>query len=428
MTACKGSPPRRAEEDLDLEQLLAAQGVVCHFQPLLSMRSQALLGVEALCRGVHPRGGALVPPQRLFGLAGQGPRLIDLDRLCRQRALQAFAELSRRHPGLILHLNFESALLDMGVVGSGHLRDLVRQLGLDPGRIVIEIVESRVSDLGALERFVVEHKDYGFLLALDDVGSGHSNLERIAIIQPDVLKIDRSLIGGLDRQYHKQEVTRALLNLAGKIGALVVAEGVEREEEALLALEMGVDVLQGYYLARPGPGLQELRGCEERGRQLAASFRRYTVEKIAAKKAQHRLYNQVMMDLVERLVGLLPEQLDQRLAELVDLNPWLECLYVLDDQGIQLSSTACQARRLSRQRGAIFWPAARGSDQSLKHYYLLLKAGLERYVSDPYISRASGNLCLTISTWFKDAAGRRLVLCADFEAHPQAGVSQGQGG
>lgn len=101
--------------------------------------------------------------------------------------------------------------------------------------------------------------------------------------------------------------------------------------------------------------------------------------------------------------GLEMPKLDQRLAELVNLNPWLECLYVLDEHGLQLSATACQAARLSRQRGAIFWPAARGSDQSLKNYYLLLKAGLERYVSDPYISRASGNLCLTISTWFTGA-------------------------
>ncbi|MFH1035455.1 MAG: EAL domain-containing protein [Pseudomonadota bacterium] len=425
MTSCgAGQPSATAEAELDLGQLIAEQGVVCHFQPLLSMRSQSLLGVEALCRGVHPQTGKLVPPQRLFALAGDGELLIGLDRLCRQQALVAFRDLCQEHPNLILNLNFEAALLDQGVVGSGHLLGLVRRLGLDPGRIVIEIVESRVSDLKALERFVADHKGYGFLLALDDVGSGHSNLERIAIIQPDVLKIDRSLIGGLDRQYHKQEVTRALLNLAGKIGALVVAEGVEREEEALMALEMGVDVLQGYYLARPGPGLSGLRRCEERARELAASFRRYTVEKIAAKKAQHRLYSQVMNDLCERLRGLDLQALDQRLSALVDLNPWLECLYVLDEQGIQLSGTACQASRLSRQRGAIFWPAARGSDQSLKHYYLLLKAGLERYVSDPYISRASGNLCLTISTWFKDAQGNRLVLCADFETHPEASSPQ----
>lgn len=395
--------------------------MVAHFQPLLSLRGQFLLGVEALCRGLDPVSGQLVSPQRLFALAHGDRLLIDLDRLCRQKALSAFRELSRQHPGLILNLNFEAGLLDKGVLGSGHLLGLVRDLGLDPGRIVIELVESRVADLKALERFVETHKEHGFLLALDDVGTGHSNLERVAILKPDVLKIDRGLISGLDRHYHKQEVTRALLNLAGKIGALVVAEGVEREEEALLALEMGVDVLQGYYLARPGPGPQEISLCQERGRELAARFRRYTVETIAAKKAQHHQYQQVMVQLSASLRGLPWPQVDQRLAELVEADPWLECLYVLDEDGLQLTRTACQAGRLSRQRGAIFWPAAQGSDQSLKNYFLLLKAGLERYVSEPYISRASGNLCLTISTWFQGADGQRMVLCADFAVQDPLG-------
>ncbi|MBI5524235.1 MAG: EAL domain-containing protein [Desulfarculus sp.] len=429
MPACSAPqpPPGPAPEDLDLRQLLDRQGVVAHFQPLLSLRGQFLLGVEALCRGVHPTSGQLVPPQRLFARAHSDGLLIDLDRLCRRQALTAFRELSRQHPGLVLNLNFEAALLDQGVVGSGHLLGLVRELGLDPGRIVIELVESRVADLKALERFVETHKGHGFLLALDDVGTGHSNLERIAIIKPDVLKIDRGLISGLDRHYHKQEVTRALLNLAGKIGALVVAEGVEREEEALLALEMGVDVLQGYYLARPGPGPEEIALCQRRGRELAARFRQYTVETIAAKKAQHQYYQEVMAELVRRLRGLSWPQVDQRLAGLVEMNPWLECLYVLDEEGQQLTRTACQAGRLSRQRGAIFWPAAQGSDQSLKNYFLLLKAGLERYVSEPYISRASGNLCLTISTWFVGGGGQRLVLCADFAVQaPEENTQPGQ--
>lgn len=418
MNACpihQPQPPSPAGE-LDLRRLINEQRVLTHFQPLFSMRNQAILGVEALCRGVSCPDGSLISPQELFDSAGQERLLIDLDRLCRRQALKAFKQLSLERPGLILTLNFEAALLDMGVAGSGYLLSQVQQEGLDPSRIVIEIVESRVCDMRALEAFVEAHRRHGFLLALDDVGSGHSNLERIAAIQPDVLKIDRSLIEGLDRQYHKQEVTRALMNLAGKIGALVVAEGVEREEEALLALEMGVDVLQGFYLARPGPGAQSLEAGELRSRELALHFREYTVRKIAAKKAKHRMFDQIMASLAHKLREVEEEALDLWLEELVNQHPSLECLYVLDEDGFQISGTACQPARLNRQRGAIFCPASRGADQSLKNYYLLLKAGLERYVSEPYISRASGNLCLTISTWFGTKTGRRMVLCADFEA------------
>ena len=418
--------PQPDQPALDLPELLLAESVVTHFQTLASMRGQAILGVEALTRGVEPRTGRTIPPQALFDLAKSDELLIALDRLCRKHALRSFQALESDHPGLLLSLNFEAGLLDRGVGGSGHLLGTVRELGLDPAGIIIEIVESKVRDVAALERFVEDHKAHGFLVALDDVGSGHSNLERIAILKPDVLKIDRSLISGLDRHYHKQEVTRALLNMAGKIGALVVAEGVESEEEALAALEMGVDVLQGFYLDRPGPGLAGMDRAQELTAHLAGRFRRHIVEKIAAKKDRHRIFDQIMRGMVASLEGAGEEGLDQRLAELVRMHPWLECVYVLDEGGQQVSQTVCEASRLDSKRRAIFWPAARGSDQSLKNYFLLLKAGLERYVSEPYISLASGNLCITISTWFRAANGRRLVLCGDFDAEPlETGLSNG---
>lgn len=403
---------------IDLAEIIQRESVITHFQPLITMRSQSILGVEALARGLDPDSGQLIPPGQLFDLATSDRLLIDLDRLCRKKALQEFRTLRDQSPGLVLSLNFEAGLLDRGVVGSGVLLRQVREAGLDPAEVIIEIVESRVADTSALESFVQRHRSHGFLVGLDDLGAGHSNLERVALIQPDVLKIDRSLISGLDRHYHKQEVTRSLLNLAGKIGALVVAEGVEHEEEALLALELGVDILQGFYLAYPRAAREPLDLCHHRIRQLAASYRGYTVRKIAAKKAQHQVYGEVVQVLVQNLSGCARQELDQRLVELMTVHPALECLYVLDENGTQVSETVCEAKKLNRNRRGIFWPAARGQDQSLKNYYLLLKAGLEKYTSEAYISLATGNLCITISTWFPGATGSRFVLCADFDADP----------
>ncbi len=402
--------------EIDLAEIIARESMVTHFQPLVTMRSQSILGVEALARGLDPATGQIITPGQLFCHATSDQLLIDLDRLCRKKALEEFRVLREQHPGMVLSLNFEAGLLDRGVVGSGVLLRQVREAGLEPAEVIIEIVESRVSDTSALEAFVQKHRAHGFLVGLDDLGSGHSNLERVALIQPDVLKIDRSLISGLDHHYHKQEVTRSLLNLAGKIGALVVAEGVEREEEALLALELGVDILQGFYLAYPGAAQERLDLCHHRIRHLAASYRGYTVQKIAAKKAKHRIYGEVVQILTQNLSGCLRAELDERLAELIAVHPALECLYVLDEDGTQVSETVCEAKKLNGTRRGIFWPAARGQDQSLKNYYLLLKAGLEKYTSEPYISLATGNLCITISTWFQGPSGDRFVLCADFDA------------
>ena len=87
------------------------------------------------------------------------------------------------------------------------------------------------------------------LIALDDMGTGYSNLERIASIKPDIIKLDRSLIQDIDREYHKQELFDFFLKLAHKIGVFVVVEGIETEAEALSCLERGADLVQGFYFA-----------------------------------------------------------------------------------------------------------------------------------------------------------------------------------
>jgi EAL domain-containing protein (putative c-di-GMP-specific phosphodiesterase class I) len=413
-----------ANQDL-LTAILRAQSVSAHFQPQVAARSQDVMGLEALCRGIDPRDGRLIPPKELFDLAASDEALIALDRLCRRKALETFREINGPDGGLLLSLNFEAGLLDKGVCGSGHIINLVRELGLDPRRIIIEIVESKVRDLAALERFAAAYKDYGFLLALDDLGAGHSNLERVGVIKPDVIKIDRSLISGLDQHYHHQEITRALLGLSHKIGALVVAEGVETEAEALAALELGVDVMQGYYFARPAPGVESLALCQRRMRQVAANFRSYALEKIAAKQTKRGVFEAVAEGIAHELARLAAPELDRHLAGLLSEHPYLECLYVLDAEGVQVSGTVCDPDKLDTKRRAIFWPAPKGADQSLKRYYLLLKAGLERYVSEPYISLASGKLCLTVSCWFIDRDRQRRILCADFTSEPAAPAEPG---
>ncbi len=399
-----------------LDDLIVERSVVCHFQPLVMIRSRRVLAVEALCRGVDPASGHLIPPGELFGLVRSREQLIALDRLCRSRSLQAFSRLLALHPGLVLSLNFEASLLDLGVLGSGRLLAQVQECGIDPRQVIIEIIESRVGDAAALARFAQTHRDHGFLLALDDVGAGHSNLERVAIIKPDVIKIDRSIVTGLDRHYYKQEVARSLVNLANKIGALVVAEGVEAEAEALAAVEIGVEILQGFYLGRPVP-LPDLDGaCRRVIERLAARFGRHIIDKIGAKKDLHDRYGAVVSQIAEVLAGAQPEDFDLALPRLLELHRAIECVYVLDRQGRQVSLTVCDLARLRPQGAHVYRPAPKGADQSLKDYYLLLAAGLPRYVSEPYISRASGNLCLTISTWFRARQGGRYIVCVDFDS------------
>lgn len=378
------------------------------------MRLKKVVGVEALSRGLTP-GQSIIPPFELFERAQREGRTLELDRLCRKTALQAFKGLLKQSPDQLLFLNFEASLLDQGVGGSGALLELVRRLEVPPRNIIIEIIESQVNDLEALEQFAANHKLNGFLLALDDIGSGHSNLERVARIKPEVIKLDRSLISGVDQHFYKKEIARALLKLGHKIGALVVAEGVETEAEAVAAMDLGVDMLQGFYFAKPAPLANLPDVCDLKMIGLAELYRNHTIGQIAAKKKIHHMYDEVVENLKRSLLGLEAADLDEMLRRLINIHPSLECIYVLDHNGVQISDSVCASDKISTQRKFVFQPAVKGSDQSLKNYFLLLLAGLDRYVSEPYISLASGSPCITISTWFQDAKGRDLVICADFD-------------
>jgi EAL domain-containing protein (putative c-di-GMP-specific phosphodiesterase class I) len=405
--------------DIELDSILLQRSVTAHFQPIVSMRERAVLAVEALTRGVHPETGLLIPPALLFGLATPDNGLLELDRLCRQNCLQSFSNQGGAISNLMLSLNMEASLLDQGVLGSNYLVNAVRSLDLDPNRIVIEIVESRVRDTKALKAFAREYKRFGFLIALDDVGAGYSDLARIPAIEPDLIKIDRGLIKGMDKNLHKKEIVRAIINLSHRIGALTVAEGVEREGEVICAMDLGADLLQGYYFSRPMPLLRGLdQACEEGIITAANSYAAQKQGNIKNQRATYQQFEQVADHLAGQLGWAAPHEFQRVLDELIGLNNSLECLFVLNHKGIQVTETVFNPYRLALRRKSLFKPAPIGSDQSLKDYYFMARTERRKYITEPYISMASGLKCITIATSFKDQTGSEHILCCDFAQQP----------
>ena len=406
---------KESNNAIDLKSILDQRSIRTRFQSIVSLRDHGPIGVEALSYGLDPVTGGRISPAALFSRATQISGTLLLDRLCRQRALAAFRGLFAANSDLLLWLNIETSILNTKVVGTGHLMETVLKSGLYPHNVVIEIVESQVADLDALIRFVDQHKKLGFFIALDDVGAGHSNLERIALLKPDIIKIDRFLIQDLDREYHKQEVVRSLYNLAGGIGAVVVAEGIETEAEALTVLDLGVNLQQGYYYAHPDQNYaQQLAQCQSKIRSVAERYRLRRMVRFSRRKEFFSSIGENISNITRRLSQASFDQFEGIMKDTLCQDNTLECLYVLDGGGMQISETLCDAAKLYRPSSPLFRPTPRGTDLSLKDYYLLIKAGLTRYISDPYISRASGNLCVTVSQLFTTSLDREYILCADY--------------
>ena len=396
----------------DIKSILAKGAITTYFQPIVSVIKKSVVGVEALARGID-HNCCLIPPYELFKSAEKEFLTIELDRLCRAKALNSFSGIHPQHSDLLLFLNIDVSILDK-VGGSNYLQNKVEQWGLNPENIVLEINESKVNDLSALKKFIDRYRRYGFLIALDDIGSGFSNLDRVPLAEPNIIKIDRGIMQNIDSQYYKQEVFKSLVNLSQKIGALVIAEGIEREAEALMATELGASMLQGFYFAKPQPyNRQMFKYLDQHIGDTARKYEDYMGKKIMGEAMQHRNCNSVVDEISKGLNLLGQQQLERKLQQIIKKYPFVECAYVLNQWGMQITDTICNYQSIGNS--IMFQPASKGMDHTLKKYfYYPRNTGQSRFSSDPYVSLATGNLCITISQTFKDNQGEDCLLCLDF--------------
>ena len=395
----------------DLHDLIEQERLDIHFQPILSLRQKTVVGVEALARPHRMRVG------EMFAKAAAAGRLLELDRLCRRKALEAYRHLpmiGRSRP--LLFVNIEASVIDRAVVNSGSMLSTVESYGLNPSDIVIEVNESKVLDPDSLRQFVDAHRELGFLIALDDLGAGDSNLPRIAQLRPHIIKLDRNLIAGVDHDFFKQQTIKSLVNLCRSIGSLVLAEGVETMEEVDSCASLGAELFQGFHFDRPKAPLHldlpallpSLVSASQRQRDNA-------VDTLHARRQVGSVLHRLAGIACERLQACTPENFDVVLKELVLSDPEIEATYLLDSQGIQLSHTH-MSHPVTGLSSRLFGPAPRGTDHSYKEYFFsLIHAGLQRYTTDSYISLATGQPCRTVTVVFEHDAAQTFVLCIDFK-------------
>lgn len=397
-----------------LAEIINSRSIEVHYQPVVSVIRKSIIGFEGLSRGIDSTG-KLIPPCDLFRAASIYDERVPLDRLCRDKVMEGFVPINQKQKDLLLFLNIDAAAITEEVVGSGFIINLANQYNLKPENVVLEIVESDQIDIQSLTKFIQNQRNYGFLIALDDVGSGHSNLDRITIAKPDIVKIDSVIIRDIHMDYYKQEVFKSLVSLSKTLGALVVAEGIEAEEEAMRAIELGADMLQGYYFAQPQAiDVSTIKNFKTPVRKLANHYSRYLSEKINIQKKRYREYSDVIRDVLDEIAEYEDKRFDFKLMEIIDKYDIFECLYILDPNGIQVTDTITPFANYSKHKGLIFHPAEKGEDHSLKKYYYFLKnMKLSKYITEPYISLATGNLCITMSCVFKNIENNKFILCVD---------------
>ena len=237
----------RRERLDDVAALLLRGELNAVFQPILWMREGALLGYEGLVRG--PQGSPLRAPDRLFEAARARGLGVRVEHRCCRVVVRRFAALGL--PGR-LFLNISPLALLHAADGALDLPALLAESGLDPARVVIEITEQ---DQGAfwtdLPPVIARLRAEGLQFAIDDLGSGFSNLGRWLDLRPEFIKTDKVFTAGIQDDLLRQQILRSVCDIATVAGAVVVAEGVETLDELACTADLGVACAQGYYIQRP---------------------------------------------------------------------------------------------------------------------------------------------------------------------------------
>jgi EAL domain-containing protein (putative c-di-GMP-specific phosphodiesterase class I) len=217
------------------------------YQPIVRASDGALFGYEALLRSREP---ALPNPGAVLDAAERLGRLFDLGRKVRARAADAMVHAPER-ARLFVNLHARDLLDERLTSPDGALSAIA-------SRVVLEITERAPLDhMQDARARVSKLRAMGFSIAVDDLGAGYAGLTSFTTLEPEFIKLDMSLVRGVDQNPKKQTLIRSIAALCKEMSVCCVAEGIETIQERDAIIGLGCDLLQGYVLAKPGPAFPD---------------------------------------------------------------------------------------------------------------------------------------------------------------------------
>lgn len=302
------------------------------FQPVLAVDTYSVWGYEVLGRKVTPQG-----VESLGGFfhdpAVPVEEKLEMDRLVRRKALKVFKQ-SGRNIRLFLNIQPQWLCPFMGQERKFPTLEYLEEFGISADQIVVEISETEFcADIESLSRLVVRYREAGCRVAVDDVGRGFNNLERIIAIRPDFLKVDTLLV----RKSMQEESARYLLEALGyfaeKSGLSLILEGIEDAELLRLGLEIGARYYQGFFLAPPAPRLADTAGIAELMKREVEGYVRDEIQWRTRRWQQAEELDKLLKNL--RFSGTT-QNLDEYIGRLMHCLPgYCFRIYVCDGYGYQ---------------------------------------------------------------------------------------------
>ena len=241
----------RLDLDTALHHVVDRGEVEIHYQPLVSLADRRIIGAEALVRWNHPDHGLLLPNQ-FIQLAEDNGTILEIGRTVLEQACRQ-AKAWQEKFGIALQMGVNlSARQFQQVSLADDIAGVLRSTGIDPSKLSLEITESlAMDDVDVTTTILTRLHALGVRLAIDDFGTGHSSLGYLARFPIDEVKIDQSFIRDIEQDPVKSAIVSAVVALSQAIGSTTVVEGVETQAQLEELRNLGCDMAQGFFFARP---------------------------------------------------------------------------------------------------------------------------------------------------------------------------------
>lgn len=393
-----------------IEEIINQELIEIYFQPIVSIRSNKIYAFEALTRCTYKKNS--IPPFLLFNLAKEFGLNLELDTLARKKSIEKFKEYYLKNNELILFLNFESSLIDSFSSKSNNsyeFTNLIDKLEIPYKNFMIEIKEDEIQNSKALEDFCTTFKDKGFSISLDDFGTGSSTFDRINQIRPHLIKIDKSLFVNVKNNLINKEIVKAITNMSHNLGIKVLAEGVEDIDAICTCLKSSINLFQGYYFLKPQKDIfqKDIEKIYYDVLDVSKEFKERNLKNISQKRELINQYNLLIKDFLEGMnnISELYCLLEKKFNELDNI----EAIYLIDI----FTSRQINDTIIKNNKNGLFRASCSGEEHFLKeYYYVTLETKQGIYLSQKYISYATGNICKTFAKKIK-LDNLEYILCLD---------------
>lgn len=393
------------------------------FQPVFSLAHRRPIGYEALIRARNAQGNQ-VSPLDVFSMAGTGQELTQLDRLCRILHVCNFQQTSSDDSWLFLNINPEVVV--NGKNYGAFFAEMLEHYSIPPHRIVVEILEGAIQDESHLTEAVEFYKQLGCLVAIDDFGSGHSNFERIWRVTPDIVKLDRSLMLQAVTKPKVRRVLPSLVSLLHEAGCLVLMEGVETQEEALVSMDADVDFVQGYYFAKPMATAKVTPGNTCALTDLCSKFRSVVAKDMESQHKWTSAYTTGFLLCAQALQA--GASLERACAGFIVEDAVMRC-YLLDAEGVQIGANLTSPfHNMRTDRRYATLEDTTGARWFRRSYFrrAIAQPG-QVQMSRPYLSLTGAHMCITMSVAL-ECNGETRVFCCDLNWESMAKCGKTGGG